>query len=339
MRKAQLGVVGIGWWSDVLAASIADSACAEIRAAYTRNPGKRKAFAERFDCAATATLQDLLEMPLIDGVIVTVPNSVHREVVLAAAAAGKHVFVEKPIANTLEDGAAIVAACERAGVILSVGHCYRRHAALRHMRASIDDGTMGRISFAEAIFAKDRGLGLKDPGDWRFRKAEMPGGCLMQIGIHHVDNLLYLLGPARSVFGTFGRLETAAEIDDVASVVITFASGAVATVTADYITADRFRLSLYGTRAIATFDLAEGLTLQRRGEATGGRLAIEPNDYLRTEIEEFAGCILDGRRPEVGGAEAMAALAVVRAAIDSAAKGSAIFIGERSQPVWQAVGA
>jgi predicted dehydrogenase len=339
MTKAKLGVVGIGWWSDVLASSIAGSERAEICAAYTRDAGKRAAFARRFGCLAVESLPSLLRMPELDGVIITVPNNAHRAVAVAAAAAGKHVFLEKPIANELEDGAAIIAACEQAGVVLSVGHCYRRHTALRHMRALVDDGTMGRISFAEGIFAKDRGLGLKDPGDWRFRKSEMPGGCFMQIGIHQVDNMLYLLGAARSVFGTFGRLETAAEIEDLASVLITFESGAIATVSANYITADRFRLSLYGTNAIATFDLAEGLVLQRRGESTGTLVSIAPNDYLRDEIEEFAACIIDGRRPEVGGHEAMAALKVVRAAIDSAAKGRPVLLGDDPRSLPRVVGA
>jgi predicted dehydrogenase len=334
MTKAKLGVIGIGWWSDVLASSIAGSERAEICAAYTRNADKRAAFARRFGCTAAESLSSLLALPHLDGVIITVPNSAHRAVAVAAAAAGKHMFLEKPIANELDDGAAIVAACEQAGVILSVGHSYRRHAALRHMRSLIDDGTMGRVSFAEGIFAKDRGLGLKDPGDWRFRKSEMPGGCFMQIGIHQVDNVLYLLGPARSVFGTFCRLETAAEIEDLANVVITFESGAIASVSANYITADRFRLSLYGTGAVATFDLAEGLALQRRGESAATAVAIKPNDYLRDEIEEFAVCIMDGRRPEVGGREAMAALAVVRAAIESAAKGRPVLLDDdaRSLP-------
>jgi predicted dehydrogenase len=334
-----MGVIGIGWWSDVLAASVVGSHCVEIGAAYTRDAGKRAAFAQRFGCAEAHSLQALLGMRDLDGMIVTVPNSVHREVVTAAAAAGKHVFVEKPIANELADGEAIIAACRREGVILSVGHCYRRHTGLRRMRALIDDGTIGRISCAEAVFAKDRGLTLKDPSDWRFRSAEMPGGCFMQIGIHQVDNLLYLLGAARSVFGTFARLETEAQVDDLASTVITFESGAVATVAANYITAERFRVSVYGTKAIATFDLAEGLSLQQRGERAGAPIEVEPNDYLRAEIEEFAACIIEGRLPEVGGAEAMAALAVVRAAIDSAARGAPVLLADYARWVPMAISA
>jgi predicted dehydrogenase len=332
MKKAKLGVVGIGWWSDVLAASVAGSACVEICAGYTRSPDKTAAFAKRFDCFAAPSLEALLKVPGLDGVIVTVPNGAHREVAVAAAAAGKHVFVEKPIANTLDDGEAIVAACARAGVVLSVGHSYRRHAALRRMRTFIEEETLGRVSFAEAIFAKDRGLTLENREDWRFRKTEMPGGCLMQIGIHQIDNILYLLGPAHSVFANFARLETRAEIPDLASVLITLASGALAAVTADYISVDRFRLSLYGTKAIATFDLKEGLTLQRCGQNKVEAVAIAANDYLRDEVEEFAQCILSGSLPEVGGREAMAALAVVRAAIDSAATGRPVVLPGRSAP-------
>jgi predicted dehydrogenase len=337
VKKAKLGVVGIGWWSDVLAASIAGSDCAEICAAYTRSRDKTEAFAKRFNCFAASSLEALLEFTDLDGVIVTVPNGAHREVATAAAASGKHVFVEKPIANTLDDGEAIVAACARAGVVLSVGHSYRRHAGLRRMRKFIDEETLGRVSFAEAIFAKDRGLKLENPEDWRFRKSEMPGGCLMQIGIHQIDNILYLLGPARSVFASFARLETRAEIPDLASVLITLESGALASVTADYISADRFRLSLYGTKAIATFDLAEGLSLQRRGQDKAEPVSITANDYLRAEIEEFAQCILHGGVAEVGGREAMAALAVVRAAIDSAASGRPVSLAGAGRSAPRAV--
>jgi predicted dehydrogenase len=337
MKKAKLGIVGIGWWADVLASSIVGSDCAEICTAFTRDRAKTLAFAERFNCAAAQSLDGLLRTPQLDGVIVTTPNGAHREIVVAAAAAGKHIFVEKPIANTIKDAEVIIAACERAGVILSVGHSYRRHTGLRRMRAFIEESTLGRVSYAEGIFAKDRGLMLNNPGDWRFRKSEMPGGCLMQIGIHQIDNMLYLLGAPRSVFAQFARLETEAEIEDLASVLIAFESGAIATVTADYITAERFRLSLFGSKGIATFDLTEGLSLQKRGESMRTVVPVQPNDYIREEVEEFAHCIVDGTLPEVGGREALAALAVVRAAIDSGASGRPVLIARTAPRSSQAV--
>ncbi|MFL5087698.1 MAG: Gfo/Idh/MocA family protein, partial [Xanthobacteraceae bacterium] len=94
MTKAKLGIIGIGWWSDVLASSIAGSERAEICAAYTRDAGKRAAFVRRFGCVAAESLPSLLRMPELDGVIITVPNSAHRVVAVAAAVAGKHVFLE-----------------------------------------------------------------------------------------------------------------------------------------------------------------------------------------------------------------------------------------------------
>ena len=101
----------------------------------------------------------------------------------------------------------MIGVCETAGVQLAVGHSYRRHGALRHLRQMIDGDEMGRVSLAEGVFSNDNGLKLKS-GLWRSDPVELPGGCLMQIGIHQIDNLLYLLGPVSDVSGYFNRLET-----------------------------------------------------------------------------------------------------------------------------------
>ena len=207
MEKLKVGIVGIGWWSDVLAGVIEKSESLELRAGFSRTPGKRLAFAERFHCEAAQSYEAMLAIEDLDGVILTTPNSAHREGAEAAARAGKHVFVEKPISNTLEDGRAMIAAAEAAGVVLAVGHSYRRHGALRHLRRLIDEGELGRVSLAEGVFSNDNGLAL-EAGVWRSDPAEIPGGCLMQIGIHQIDNLLYLLGPVIDVSAYFARLET-----------------------------------------------------------------------------------------------------------------------------------
>jgi predicted dehydrogenase len=320
MDKVKVGIVGIGWWSDVLAAVLQGSPHLRLTACFSRSPEKTRAFAEKFGCEPVGSLNELVSGEKVEGVILTTPNSQHRAGVATAAAAGKHVFVEKPIANDLQDAYAIVDACRQAGVILSVGHSYRRHGGLRKLAAMIKQGELGRISLAQAIFSKDRGLHLK-PGDWRSRAAEMPGGCLMQIGIHHIDNLIYLLGNVSEVSGMFARLETAGEIADVAAILMRFADGAIGHVAVDYISADKFSLTLHGTNALATFDLTQGLTLLRRGQNTAEQVAFEPVDYLRAELEEFATCVRGHRQPEVDGMAAIQPLSVVLAAIESAASG------------------
>ena len=107
MEKLKVGIVGIGWWSDVLAGVIEKSESLELRAGFSRTPGKRLAFAERFHCEAVDSYEAMLAIEDLDGVILTTPNSAHREGAEAAARAGKHVFVEKPISNTLQDGRAM----------------------------------------------------------------------------------------------------------------------------------------------------------------------------------------------------------------------------------------
>lgn len=152
----------------------------------------------------------------------------------------------------------------------------------------------------------------------------MPGGCLMQIGIHHIDNLIYLLGNVSEVSGMFAHLETAGAIPDVAAILMRFANGAIGHVGADYISADKFSLTVHGTSAHATFDLIRGLTLFRRGQAEEERLEFVPVDYLRAELEEFAFCIRQHCQPEVDGLTAIQPLSVVLAAIKSASTGRTI---------------
>lgn len=328
MAKVKVGIVGIGWWSDVLAAVIENSDMLDLRACYTRSKDKAAAFAAKFHCDAVESYEAMLALDDLDGVILTTPNSAHRPGAEAAARAGKHVFVEKPISNTLEDGRAMIAACEAAGVVLAVGHSYRRHGALRHLRRLIDDGELGRVSLAEGVFSNDNGLKLK-PGLWRSDPAEIPGGCLMQIGIHQVDNLLYLMGPVSDVQAYFNRLETEPDVEDVTAVLMRFESGAIGYVAADYISPRRFTLTLHGTKANAYFDMDnDGLRLQRTGQAKPSPVEYEPSDHLRAELEDFAAAILSGGAPEIDGHRAMVPLAIVLAAGRSSAEGRSIALSE-----------
>lgn len=328
MRKVTVGIVGIGWWSDVLAAVIQKSDVLELRACFTRSREKAVGFAAKFGCEAVASYEAMLALEDLDGVILTTPNSAHRSGAEAAAQAGKHVFVEKPISNTLEDGWAMIAACEAAGVVLAVGHSYRRHGALRHLRQLIDDGELGRVSLAEGVFSNDNGLRLK-PGLWRSDPVEIPGGCLMQIGIHQIDNLLYLLGPVSEVSAYFARLETEPDVEDVTTVLMRFGSGAIGYVAADYISARRFTLALHGTKANAFFDLdSDMLQLQRVGEPEPLRIAYKPMDHLSAELEDFANAIRGVSGPEVDGHKAMIPLAIVLAAGRSSSAGRSVALSE-----------
>ena len=328
MDKVKVGIVGIGWWSDVLAEVVRKSNVLELRACFTRSEDKAADFAAKFDCEAVGSYEAMLALDDLDGVILTTPNSAHRAGTEAAARAGKHVFVEKPISNTLNDGRAMIEACEASGVVLAVGHSYRRHGALRHLRRLIDDGELGRVSLAEGVFSNDNGMKLKS-GLWRSDPVEIPGGCLMQIGIHQIDNLLYLLGPASDVSAYFNRLETEPDIEDVTAVLMRFESGAIGYVAADYISPRRFTLAVHGTKANAFFDMdSDGLRLQRVGEPKPLPVEYEPNDHLSAELEDFAAAIRGNRKPEIDGHKAMVPLAIVLAAGRSSSEGRSVALSE-----------
>lgn len=324
----RVGIVGIGWWSDVLAGVIAKTDKLELRAGYSRSADKTAKFAETFGCEAMSSYEDLLALDDLDGVILTTPNSAHRPGTEAAAAAGKHVFVEKPVSNTIADGRAMIAACEKANVVLAVGHSYRRHGALRHLKKMIDEGELGRVSHVEGVFSNDNGLKLK-PGAWRTDPTEIPGGCLMQIGIHQIDNLLYLLGDAKELTAYVDRLETEPDIEDVTTLLMRFESGAIGYVASNYISPRRFMLTVHGTKGNAFFDMDnDGLRVQRTGESKPSPVNYPAADHLLAELEDFADAVTEGRKPEIDGTDALNPLAVVLGAVKSSNEGRSIALKE-----------
>ena len=136
----RVACIGIGWWSDVLADAIQRSGKLEILSCYTRSAEKREKFAAKYRCRPAESYEAILADSEIEAIINTTPNDVHLATTSAAAAAGKHVFLDKPIANSVADGRAITEACRRAGVVLALGYQRRRESHFRWIRQQIDGG-------------------------------------------------------------------------------------------------------------------------------------------------------------------------------------------------------
>src|SRR5258708_2550685 len=158
----RVGCIGMGWWSDVLADAISRSGKLKITACSTRSPDKRGAFAAKDGCRPGESYEALLEDPAIEAIANPPPNDAHRATTGAAAAAGKHVFLDKPIANTVSDGRAITAVCAKAGIVLALGYQRRRESQFRWLRQQIDAGGFGRLGNAAAKIRRDR-PGESDP--------------------------------------------------------------------------------------------------------------------------------------------------------------------------------
>ena len=328
VEPLRVASLGMGWWSDVLADAINRSGKLKITACYSRSEEKRAAFAAKYGCRAVPSYEAILADKDIEAVINTTPNGVHLETTRAAADAGKHVFLDKPIANTVSDGRRITEICRNAGVVLALGYQRRRESQFRWIKRQIDEGLFGKLVNAEANISRDR-LGKIDLGSWRYQAAGMPGGVMLQIGIHYTDVLEYLIGPVKAVSGQFARLVLPGDNPDVASLVLEHENGALSTLNASYASASEYYLmNIYGKEATAYYDVFEGLRMLKRGEEKPVKVPFANKDTIAEELEEFADAVRGAGAPEIGGEYATTSLAVIRAGIVSAREGRHVEIAE-----------
>jgi predicted dehydrogenase len=324
----RVAMLGLGWWSDVLADGIKRSDKFEIISCFTRSEDKRHAFAQKYGCAAAPSYEAILKDPAIEAIINTTPNNAHLETTRMAAQAGKNVFLDKPIANTVRDGQKIASACEKAGVVLSLGYQRRRECHFRWIKAEIDAGRFGKLVQAEGNISRDR-LGKVDPTSWRFQSTGMPGGVMLQIGIHYVDVLEMLMGPVRRVSGMAAQLVLPGENPDVGNLMLEHENGAISNLSTSYASASEFyMINIYGKEASAYYDVFSGLRHLTRGDGVPRPVATENNDTIREELDEFAHCVRTGAKPETDGWWACRNLAVIKAGVKSAAGGRIVAVNE-----------
>ena len=223
--KVKLGSIGLGWWGGELASAAQRSGDAEVVSCFARTDSTREDFAREHGAREAASVEALLADDEVEGVLLATPHLTHAELIIAAASAGKHVFVEKPLTLSVAEGRRAIAACEEAGVTLQVGHHRRRQAGTRQLRALIDEGALGQVHLLEANLSRPTNLNPRD--GWRVDRKEVPLGGMTGLGVHMADNLVYLAGPARSVTVLSRPLHGATGLDDVTVFGVEFESGAL----------------------------------------------------------------------------------------------------------------
>jgi len=328
MAEFRAGVIGSGGFALDMGPSAKECRVLRFAGAYDTNPEAVDKFVSEFGGRAYTTLEELLADDSIDGVVIVTPNDTHRELAEKSAAAGKHVFVEKPIANNVEDARAIMRATAEAGVTLFVGHLARRHSAMRLAKRMIEAGEFGRVVLIEGHTAHAGGLELTSQM-WRWYSRRCPGGPLMQLAVHTADTFNYLMGPAKSVSAKTARLATPGEIDDVGVVCIEYANGALGCIGTAYTVPSSSFTHIYGTEAAVEHNRHFGeFVVRTRDGRTEARTPAQEVNPVTEELDEFARCSQTGSRPETGGREGLEALAVILAALRSAAEGRSVTIAE-----------
>lgn len=326
-KPVKVGLVGLDGWSRSIVKAVEKSKKLELISCFSRTEEKREKFAQEHKCRSVRSYEEMVKDKDIEGVLLITPNYTHAEQAVLAARHGKNVFVDKPIANTIENAKKVIRACRENKVILSVGHNSRRMAEVREMKSLVARGALGKILSAEANYSHSGGLSLTSQ-QWRWDENECPALPLMQLGIHHIDNLVYLLGSVRRVFSFMRRVYFSAPNKDTTMTLMEFSRGTVGYLGSNYISPYVYYLNLHGTKANLFFNLGEGLYIQKSGATRREKIEVREVDTVLEELEEFADCIRENEKPEVGGEEALQSLAIVEAAIRCSKTGKPVDIEE-----------
>jgi len=328
----KVGIVGLGRWAKVLTRATAKSDKIKIVAAYSRSEEKRLAFEQEMNVPAVGDMKAMLSNPEIEGAILTVPNEQHLPVAAEVAKARKHVYTEKPIASTLEEGLEIAALEKKYGITVTVGHSARLMAGIRKIREAIDAGELGRVAFIEANFSNERALELT-PKVWRWYKHRAPGGPLSQLAIHQFDVLHYLGGEIVEATSMASKLSpVGAEVDDQSMTLLKFADGKVGYVGSCWTSPGVFAVRVFGSKGLMHYEIdfetwdfpdqlhkKSTLYIQRGkdGYAKREELKVPESDMFRAELEMFAESCRTGKPGELSAANGNFAVAIVYAALRS----------------------
>ena len=334
-KLVKIGIVGLGRWAKVLTQAAQRSTKFSIVAGYSRSEEKRQSFQKEFGIQSVPDMETMLADPEIQGVILTVPNEQHLPVAEQVARAGKQVYTEKPIANTLESGLAIEALQEHYGVQVMVGHSARLLKGVRMMRAAMDSGELGRVVFMEANFSNERALEIT-PDTWRWYRDKAPGGPLSQLAIHQFDTLHFLGGEIESVSSIASKLSpVGAEVDDQSMTTLRFADGKLGYVGSSWTSPGIFCVRVFGQKGLMHYELdfstwdtpdrlheTSLLYIQRGKDGFGKREVLElpAGNMFLDELDMFADVCATGEPAELNAKSGNIALAAVNAALRSIAQ-------------------
>ncbi len=303
----RVGVVGLGYWGPNLARNFATIAGCELRWLCDPAPQPRERLAQTFPrVRTTAALSDLLDDAELDAIALATPVPTHAELAIRVLQAGKHCFVEKPLATRASDAELAVAAAERAGKILMVGHLLEYHPAVGMLKQLLDGGELGELYY---VYGKRLNLG-------QLRADE---NALWSLGAHDVSVVLQLIGEEPQECFARGSSFVRKGVEDVVFCYLRFASGPVAHLHLSWLDPHKERrLTIVGSKRMATFDDMQiegkltvydkgfdedarswGEYIARSGDIFSPRVAnVEP---LRVECEHFIESVRSGERPRSDG--------------------------------------
>jgi predicted dehydrogenase len=340
-------IVGCGMIARFHARALAEVPGTRVAALISRSRERGAAMAEELglSCHLFTDLAQALALPDIHIVIVTTPSGAHLEPAVAAARAGKHVVVEKPLEITAERCDRIIEACDRAGVKLCTIFPSRFGDANQELKKAVEAGRFGRLTLGETTCKWWRSQAYYDEGGWKGTKALDGGGAMMNQAIHNVDLLQWMMGPVTHVSGFTATLaHERIEVEDTAVAVLRFANGALGVIQATTSVHPGLpkTIAVHGDRGTAVIEQDDVLRWEFAPETEGDRqvrarfaqktgasggssnpAAISHQGHAR-QLADFANAIRTGSAPLVDGCEGRKAVAIIEAIYQSAQTGRTV---------------
>ena len=335
--QIRAAIVGLGRWGRALVISMQGKS-AEL--CFVRGHTRTRASAQNFCRAHGIPLVDSYEQiladPEIDAVVLATPHSLHESQIVAAAAAGKHIHVEKPITLDRATADRAVAAARKAGVVLAVGYCRRFHPSVVEVRQRLAQGWLGRVVAMVAQHTTSTAQFIA-PDNWRAAPEEAPGGAMTAVGVHALDHMIEFAGRVRDV-----RCVTARTIpgpsDDTTTVMLRFESGATGLIFCSVATATNFSFTLYGSKGLAEISRPnlEALRFVSTSDAppTGAVLAPPDErhehagfDMLSAELTAFARAIRERKPYPVPIEDVLHGMSVFDALVQAARSNQIVKVG------------
>lgn len=319
-------IVGLGWWGKTLVEAIQGKSTAiEFVAGQTRSPARAADFCQQHRIRLCDDFDSLLSDPAIDAIVIATPHRDHERQIERAAIAGKHIYVEKPLALTLREAEQSVSKTRTAGVVLAVGFQRRHTPSHLELKSRIKRGELGSIVHCAGEATAPGALTVAN-SSWRTDVDEVPGGAMTPLGIHMLDGMIDLFGEIADV-SCINLRRGSPYVDDTTSVLMSFRNGASGTLVSSMATTRNYRMMVYGTRASAeavrndgeTFNLIPVPVPALSPTVAPESMTYSRGDPERAALEAFAEAIAKGHQFPIPAEQLLHGVAAFEAIVRSAA--------------------
>lgn len=294
MSALRAAVIGMGWWGKYIVQRLAGSSALTITHAVDTAPEPVADFVREHGLTLCTSIEEVLGDPDVDAVLVVTPHSTHEALVIAAAEAGKQVFCEKPLTLTAASAERMLAACDKAGIVLGIGHERRFEPAMEEVAAMIQAGRLGTLLHLEANVSHDL-FAHVDATNWRVGAKDAPAAGMTALGVHLTDLFISYAGRPTAVRARTAHVLPGAAGNDHLSIWIDFAAGSTASITSIASTPYYGRLTAFGSAGWA--EVRESANVDKElpselvvSDAAGRRTAksFPAARTVRTNLEAWA---------------------------------------------------